>query len=77
MADQGKSYRDILRFYYTDVSLQQLDGVDRDPVDAPVARTPPPPDDDTPAAVSDAPTTETTRPNDEDDTPRTTRRIGW
>lgn len=81
MAEQGKSYREILRFYYTDVSLDQLDGVEADPVDAPVARTPPPPEDDTPTAVQGAPTTDAPSPapgeeNDEDDA-RTTRRIGW
>lgn len=81
MAGQGKSYRDILRFYYTDVSLDRLDGVDPDPVDAPVARTPPPPENDAPTAVQEVPTPDASSPapddeNDEDDA-RTTRRIGW
>jgi stage II sporulation protein D len=42
MAQQGKTYREILNFYYTDVEIQRLDSVDKDPVDAPVARNPRP-----------------------------------
>jgi len=45
MAEQGKSYRDILQFYYTDVSIQHLEQVRADPK-APVARTPDEPSDD-------------------------------
>lgn len=44
MAEQGNSYRDILRFYYSDIQIQRLDGVQKDPQEAPVARTPQPPD---------------------------------
>jgi len=45
MAEQGKSYREILQFYYTDVSIQHLEQVRADPK-APVARTPDEPSDD-------------------------------
>jgi len=41
MASQGKDYREILRFYYTDVEIEAADGVDFDPVTAPVAKEPP------------------------------------
>jgi len=40
MAEQGKSYREILQFYYTDIDIERLDSVNKDPVEAPVARTP-------------------------------------
>jgi stage II sporulation protein D len=40
MATQGRSYRDILRFYYTDIELEQVGEADTDATDAPVARTP-------------------------------------
>jgi len=42
MAQEDHSYREILKFYYTDVEIQRLDGVDKDPVEAPVARNPRP-----------------------------------
>ncbi|WP_105011542.1 SpoIID/LytB domain-containing protein [Salinibacter sp. 10B] len=42
MAEQGHSYRDILHFYYTDVEIHQLNRVQKDPVDAPVAKDPRP-----------------------------------
>jgi len=45
MAEQGKSYREILQFYYTDVSIQRLEQVRADP-EAPVARSPDEPADD-------------------------------
>jgi stage II sporulation protein D len=67
MAKRGKSYRDILTFYYTDVRIEQLGGVDKDPRDAPVARTPPTPEPD-PAS----PTETRERSVDTDQ-----RRIGW
>jgi stage II sporulation protein D len=40
MAEQGKDYRQILTYYYTDVEVDRLGEVDEDPRDAPVARTP-------------------------------------
>jgi stage II sporulation protein D len=40
MAEQGESYRDILRYYYTDVAVRPLDEVQTDPQAAPVARRP-------------------------------------
>ncbi len=40
MAEQGHSYREILRFYYTDVEIQRRGQVQEDPADAPVAREP-------------------------------------
>jgi len=40
MAEQGKSYREILRFYYTGVEIEKIGGVEFDPVDAPVAKEP-------------------------------------
>ncbi len=40
MAKRGKSYREILNFYYTDVRIQTVGDVDKDPEDAPVAREP-------------------------------------
>jgi hypothetical protein len=40
MAEQGESYRDILRYYYTDVAVRPLDEVQSDPQAAPVARRP-------------------------------------
>jgi len=46
MAQQGESYRDILRYYYTDVAIRSLDEVQMDPQAVPVARTPEVPDDD-------------------------------
>jgi stage II sporulation protein D len=67
MAKRGKSYRDILTFYYTGVDIEQLGGVDKDPRDAPVARTPPTPEPD-PAS----PTETRERSVDTDQ-----RRIGW
>jgi len=42
MAEQGTGYREILRFYYTGVEIQQVGGVEFDPVTAPVAKSPPP-----------------------------------
>jgi stage II sporulation protein D len=47
MAEQGKSYREILRFYYTGVDIERVEGVDFDPVKAPVAKTPSPAEADT------------------------------
>jgi stage II sporulation protein D len=41
MAQQGHSYREILRFYYTDVEIQRFGRVEKDPADAPVAKEPP------------------------------------
>jgi len=41
MAEQGSGYREILRFYYTDVDIQQVETVEFDPGTAPVAKTPP------------------------------------
>jgi stage II sporulation protein D len=46
MAEQGEDYRDILRYYYTDVAIRPLDEVQTDPQAAPIARTPDPPADD-------------------------------
>ena len=46
MAQQGESYRDILRYYYTDVAIRSLDEVQMDPQAVPVARTPETPADD-------------------------------
>ena len=46
MAQQGESYRDILRYYYTDVAIRSLDEVQMDPQAVPVARTPEVPADD-------------------------------
>ena len=46
MAQQGESYRDILRYYYTDVAIRSLDEVQMDPQAVPVARTPEAPADD-------------------------------
>ena len=40
MAEQGESYRAILRYYYTDVAIRPLDEVQTDPQAAPVARRP-------------------------------------
>jgi stage II sporulation protein D len=40
MAERGKDYREILRFYYTDVEIEAVDGVEFDPVTAPVAKEP-------------------------------------
>ena len=46
MAEQGNNYREILQFYYRDVSIRRLEQVSSDPA-APVARSPdPPPTDD-------------------------------
>jgi stage II sporulation protein D len=45
MAEQGRGYRDILRYYYTDVSIRPLDEVRAAPQAVPVARTPQPPPD--------------------------------
>ena len=42
MAEQGSGYREILRFYYTGVEIEQAGGVEFDPVTAPVAKSPPP-----------------------------------
>ena len=42
MADRGKSYREILRFYYTSVEIETLNDVEFDPVSAPVAKDPRP-----------------------------------
>jgi stage II sporulation protein D len=67
MAKRGQSYRDILTFYYTGVEIEQLGDVDKDPREAPVARTPPKPEPD-PAAP-----TETREPSPDTDQ----RRIGW
>lgn len=46
MAQQDESYRDILRYYYTDVAIRSLDEVQMDPQAVPVARTPEAPPDD-------------------------------
>ncbi len=43
MAQQGKSYREILRFYYTGVEIESVEDVEFDPVTAPVATSPPAP----------------------------------
>jgi stage II sporulation protein D len=67
MAKRGKSYRDILTFYYTEVEIEQIGDVEKDPRDAPVARTPPEPEPD-PAAPTD--TRERSVDTDQ-------RRIGW
>lgn len=67
MAKRGKSYRDILTFYYTGVSIEELGDVKKDPRDAPVARTPPSPEPD-PATPTD--TREGSVDTDQ-------RRIGW
>jgi stage II sporulation protein D len=40
MAERGQSYREILRFYYTDVDIDEVDDVEFDPVTAPVAKEP-------------------------------------
>lgn len=40
MAQQGKTYREILRYYYTDVEIERFDGGQMDPVEAPVAKEP-------------------------------------
>lgn len=40
MAEQGADYREILRFYYTDVEIERLDGVEFVPEEAPVANEP-------------------------------------
>lgn len=40
MAEQGNRYDEILRFYYTDVSIRPLQEVRMDPQAAPVARSP-------------------------------------
>lgn len=40
MAKQGMSYREILRFYYTGVDIEEIDDVEFDPVTAPVAKKP-------------------------------------
>ena len=42
MAERGSGYEEILRFYYTDVEIQQAGTVEFDPVTAPVANKPPP-----------------------------------
>jgi stage II sporulation protein D len=69
MAKRGKSYRDILTFYYTDVRIEQLGDVDKDPRDAPVARTP-----STPKPEPGAPpATDSQEPSVDTDQ----RRIGW
>jgi stage II sporulation protein D len=47
MAERGKSYREILRFYYTGVDIEEVEGVEFDPVKAPVAKTPSPAEVDT------------------------------
>jgi stage II sporulation protein D len=41
MAEQGSGYREILRYYYTGVEIQQVGDVEFDPVTAPVAKKPP------------------------------------
>jgi stage II sporulation protein D len=47
MAERGKSYREILQFYYTGVDIEEVEGVEFDPVKAPVAKTPSPAEVDT------------------------------
>jgi stage II sporulation protein D len=42
MAEQGRSYQEILRHYYTDVEIERAGDVEFDPVTAPVAKTPSP-----------------------------------
>jgi stage II sporulation protein D len=42
MADEGRSYQEILRHYYTDVEIERAGDVEFDPVTAPVAKTPSP-----------------------------------
>lgn len=42
MAQEGKTYREILQFYYTGVEIQQLDNVDKDPEGVPVVQNPQP-----------------------------------
>jgi stage II sporulation protein D len=41
MAEQDSDYREILRFYYTGVEIEQVGGVEFDPVTTPVAKSPP------------------------------------
>jgi hypothetical protein len=38
MSQRGKSYRDILSFYYDDIRVQRLDGVKVAPTLPPVAK---------------------------------------
>ncbi len=40
MADEGNSYREILRFYYTGVEIKPVENVEFDPITAPVAKEP-------------------------------------
>jgi len=47
MAKRGKTYREILRFYYTDVEIESVEDVEFDPVTAPVAKSPSPSETDT------------------------------
>lgn len=70
MAQRGRSYRDILTFYYTGIDIEQVGEVDEDPQDAPVARTPPSPETD--------PATSSSPPESSDSSPDPNQpRIGW